>query len=35
MQLYSSDWSLYPRRIAIYLAEKGIDDVELVSIDLM
>jgi glutathione S-transferase len=35
MQLYTSDWSLYPRRVAIYLAEKGIEDIELVSIDLI
>lgn len=35
MQLYKSDWSVYPRRIAIYLVEKGIDEIELVSIDLI
>ena len=35
MKLYQSDWSPYPRRVLIYLAEKGIDDIDRVFVDLM
>ncbi|WP_447928947.1 glutathione S-transferase family protein [Vreelandella sp. EE27] len=35
MKLYELDWALYPRRIGIYLAEKGITDIERVALDAM
>lgn len=35
MKLYQVDWALYPRRIAIYLAEKAIDSIEPVNFDVM
>lgn len=35
MRLYELDWGLYPRRVLIYLAEKGITDIERVPVDLM
>ncbi|MET3762075.1 glutathione S-transferase family protein [Sphingomonas sp. UYEF23] len=35
MKLYELSWGLYPRRVGIYLAEKGITSIERVSFDLM
>jgi len=35
MTLYELAWGLYPRRIGIYLAEKGITGIERVAFDLM
>ncbi|MGI4879503.1 MAG: glutathione S-transferase N-terminal domain-containing protein [Janthinobacterium lividum] len=35
MTLYELAWGLYPRRIGIYLAEKGITGIERVVFDLM
>ena len=35
MKLYELAWGLYPRRVGIYLAEKGITSIERVSFDLM
>lgn len=35
MKLYELSWGLYPRRVGIYLAEKGIDSIERVGFDLM
>lgn len=33
MKLYELDWGLFPRRVTIYLAEKGITGVERVAFD--
>ncbi|MBX7481963.1 glutathione S-transferase family protein [Qipengyuania qiaonensis] len=33
MKLYEFDWALFPRRVGIYLAEKGIDGIERVALD--
>lgn len=33
MKLYELDWALYPRRIGIYLAEKGIENIERIAFD--
>ncbi len=33
MKLHNFPWGLYPRRVIIYLAEKGVVDVELVDIE--
>ncbi len=33
MKLYELDWGLYPRRVGIYLAEKGITGVERIAFD--
>ena len=33
MELYELDWALYPRRIFIYLAEKGITGIERIALD--
>lgn len=35
MTLYELAWGLYPRRVGIYLAEKGITGIERVAFDLM
>lgn len=35
MKLFANDWGVFPRRITIYLREKGIEDIDLVPIDLM
>ena len=35
MRLYEFDWGIYPRRVLVYLAEKGITDIELVPVDAM
>lgn len=35
MKLYELEWGLYPRRIAIYLEEKGITGIERVTFDVM
>ncbi len=35
MKLFGNNWGVYPRRITIYLREKGIDNIELVPIDLL
>ena len=35
MKLYQTRWSQYPRRVLIYLAEKGITDLDRVDIDLL
>lgn len=35
MKLYEFDWGIYPRRVLVYLAEKGITDLDRVSVDLM
>jgi glutathione S-transferase len=33
MKLYELDWGLYPRRVTIYLAEKGITGTERIAFD--
>jgi glutathione S-transferase len=33
LKLYNFGWGPYPRRIAIYLAEKGITDIEVVEVE--
>lgn len=33
MKLYNFPWGPYPRRVEIYLAEKGIGDIELVEVE--
>jgi len=33
MKLYELEWGLYPRRISIYLAEKGITGIERIAFD--
>lgn len=33
MRLYELNWALYPRRIGIYLAEKGLTGIERVALD--
>lgn len=33
MKLYELDWGLYPRRVSIYLAEKGISGIERIAFD--
>lgn len=33
MKLYELDWGLYPRRVIIYLAEKGITGIERIAFD--
>lgn len=33
MKLYELDWGLYPRRVGIYLAEKGIAGIERIAFD--
>lgn len=33
MKLYELEWGLYPRRVGIYLAEKGITGVERIAFD--
>ncbi len=35
MRLYEFNWGIYPRRVLVYLAEKGIDNVDRVSVDMM
>lgn len=35
MKLYELEWGLYPRRVIIYLAEKGISDIERIAFDAM
>jgi glutathione S-transferase len=35
MKLYELNWGLYPRRIGIYLSEKGIIDIERIALDAM
>lgn len=35
MKLYELDWALYPRRIGIYLAEKGMEGIERIAFDAM
>lgn len=35
MKLYEIPWGLYPRRVSIYLAEKGICNVERVAFDVL
>lgn len=35
MKLYELDWALYPRRVGIYLAEKGITGIERIALDAM
>lgn len=35
MKLYQFAWGPYPRRVLIYLQEKGIDDIELVDVDVV
>ena len=35
MKLYQFAWGIYPRRVHIYLREKGIDDLELVDLDVI
>ena len=34
MTLYELEWGLYPRRVGIYLAEKGIMDIDRVALDI-
>jgi glutathione S-transferase len=34
MKLYEVSWSIYPRRIGIYLAEKGLTGIERIEVDL-
>lgn len=33
MKFYELDWGLYPRRVSIYLEEKGITDIERIAFD--
>ncbi|MCC2976670.1 hypothetical protein LK533_08275 [Sphingomonas sp. PL-96] len=33
MTLYELEWGLYPRRVGIYLAEKGITGIERIAFD--
>lgn len=33
MKLYELTWGVYPRRVTIYLAEKGISDIERIPLD--
>lgn len=35
MKLYELEWGLYPRRVTIYLAEKGITGIERIAFDVM
>jgi glutathione S-transferase len=35
MKLYELTWGVYPRRVIIYLAEKGISDIERVPLDFL
>ncbi|MFN3661357.1 glutathione S-transferase family protein [Yoonia sp.] len=35
MKLYQVAWALYPRRIAVYLEEKGIAGIEMINFDVM
>jgi len=35
MKLYSFAWGYYPRRVLIYLAEKGLKDIEIVEFDVL
>lgn len=35
MKLYEFNWALYPRRIGIYLSEKGIAGIERIALDAM
>ena len=35
MTLYELEWGLYPRRVGIYLAEKGITDINRIAFDLL
>ncbi|MGB3683342.1 MAG: glutathione S-transferase family protein [Rubrobacteraceae bacterium] len=35
MKLYEFAWGIYPRRVLVYLAEKGITDLDRIPVDLM
>ena len=35
MKLYEFEWGIYPRRVLVYLAEKGITDLDRTPVDLM
>lgn len=35
MKLYQFEWGIYPRRVHIYLREKGIEDLEMIEIDVL
>jgi hypothetical protein len=35
MKLYELTWGVYPRRVIIYLAEKGVSDIERVPLDFL
>lgn len=35
MKLYQFSWGIYPRRILVYLKEKGVSDIELVTLDVV
>jgi len=35
MTLYELEWGLYPRRVGVYLAEKGITDIDRIAFDLL
>lgn len=35
MQLYHFPWGIYPRRVLIYLKEKGVEAIELTEIDMV
>lgn len=35
MKLYQFSWGIYPRRILIYLKEKGINDIEFIEMDVV
>lgn len=35
MKLYELDWGLYPRRVGIYLVEKGITGIERIAFDVL
>ncbi|ARE82299.1 glutathione S-transferase [Roseovarius mucosus] len=35
MKLYELNWALFPRRIGIYLSEKGITDIDRIAFDAM
>ena len=35
MKLYQNSWTIYPRRVAIYLKEKGISGIEIEELDVL
>ncbi|MBP7338923.1 glutathione S-transferase N-terminal domain-containing protein [Niveispirillum sp.] len=35
MKLYQFSWGIYPRRILVYLQEKGVTDIEMMTLDVV